>query len=153
MAPRGARPPAVLLPAPACSRRRAESHKGVYVFGSADKSHALLHRNMSIEAGARAGMIAPDETTFAYLEGRPFAPSGDGWGRAVDFWRTLPSDPGGTFDREVTLDASAVAPTVTWGTSPQDAAPITDRVPDPAAAADSVRRAVVPAWWCRAPAS
>src|SRR5438093_924414 len=83
--------------------------------------------NMSIEAGARAGMVAPDETTFAYLEGRPFAPRGDAWGAALASWRALPSDPGAPFDREVELAASAIAPTVTWGTSPQDALPRTRR--------------------------
>jgi len=96
--------------------------------------------NMAIEAGARAGMVAPDETTFAYLEGRPFAPRGDRWARALEFWRTLPSDPGARFDRELALAAGDVAPTVTWGTSPQDAAPITGRVPDPATVRDPVRR-------------
>ncbi|HTI55197.1 MAG TPA: 3-isopropylmalate dehydratase large subunit [Verrucomicrobiae bacterium] len=99
--------------------------------------------NMSIEAGARAGMVAPDETTFAYLEGRPFAPRGEMWGRALAHWRTLPSDPDAVFDREVTLDAAAIAPTVTWGTSPQDALPITGHVPDPAAMSDPARRASV----------
>jgi 3-isopropylmalate/(R)-2-methylmalate dehydratase large subunit len=97
--------------------------------------------NMSIEAGARAGMIAPDATTFAYLEGRPYAPTGDAWGKALAYWRTLPTDPGAGFDREVEIDASGIAPTVTWGTSPQDAVPITGRVPDPATVADPVRRA------------
>jgi 3-isopropylmalate/(R)-2-methylmalate dehydratase large subunit len=97
--------------------------------------------NMSIEAGARAGMIAPDDTTFAYLEGRPYAPRGDAWGAALAGWRTLPSDADAVFDREVTVDAGAIAPTVTWGTSPQDALPITDRVPDPAAVGDSGQRA------------
>ena len=87
--------------------------------------------NMSIEAGARAGMVAPDETTFAYLEGRPLAPRGDMWPRALAFWKTVPSDADAVFDREVTLDAAELAPTVTWGTSPQDALPITGRVPDP----------------------
>jgi 3-isopropylmalate/(R)-2-methylmalate dehydratase large subunit len=96
--------------------------------------------NMSIEAGSRAGMVAPDETTCAFLEGRPHAPRGQSWARALAFWRTLPSDPDAVFDREVALDAGAVAPTVTWGTSPQDALPITGRVPDPAAAGDPVRR-------------
>jgi len=96
--------------------------------------------NMSIEAGARAGMVAPDETTFAYLEGRPFAPRGDEWRAALASWRALPSDPGAPFDREVELAAGAIAPTVTWGTSPQDALPITGRVPDPAAAGDAGRR-------------
>jgi 3-isopropylmalate/(R)-2-methylmalate dehydratase large subunit len=97
--------------------------------------------NMSIEAGARCGMIAPDETTFAYLDGRPYAPKGESWERALAFWRTLPSDGDATFDSEVTLAAAEIAPTVTWGTSPQDALPITARVPDPAAVADAGRRA------------
>jgi len=99
--------------------------------------------NMSIEAGARAGLIAPDETTFAYLEGRPMAPKAADWERALAHWRTLPSDPGATYDNEVTLDAGAVAPQVTWGTSPQDVAPITGRVPDPADEADPGRRAAI----------
>ena len=97
--------------------------------------------NMSIEAGARAGMVAPDEITYAWLEGRPLAPRGDAWGAALRAWQGLPSDPGAGFDREVGLDAAAVAPIVTWGTSPQDALPITARVPDPAAAGDPARRA------------
>jgi 3-isopropylmalate/(R)-2-methylmalate dehydratase large subunit len=95
---------------------------------------------MSIEAGARAGMIAPDETTYAYLEGRPFAPKGDMWGKALAYWKTMPSDPEATFDREVTLEASDIAPTVTWGTSPQDALPITGLVPDPTREGDPARR-------------
>ena len=90
--------------------------------------------NMSIEAGARAGMVAPDATTFGYLEGRPFAPKGAAWSQALADWKTLASDPGAAFDREVELDAGEIAPTVTWGTSPQDALPITGRVPDPARA-------------------
>jgi 3-isopropylmalate/(R)-2-methylmalate dehydratase large subunit len=97
--------------------------------------------NMSIEAGARAGMVAPDETTFAYLEGRPLAPRGEMWPRAVAFWRTVPSDADAVFDRDVTLDAAALAPTVTWGTSPQDALPITGHVPDPSTVGDPARRA------------
>jgi 3-isopropylmalate/(R)-2-methylmalate dehydratase large subunit len=96
--------------------------------------------NMSIEAGARAGMVAPDETTYAYIEGRPLAPRGDAWREALAHWKTVPSDPGAPFDREVELAASDIAPTVTWGTSPQDALPITARVPDPAALADVGRR-------------
>src|SRR6185503_6660055 len=95
--------------------------------------------NMSIEAGARTGMVAPDETTFAYLEGRPLAPRGDLWARALAFWKTVPSDPDAVFDREVTLDAGELAPTVTWGTSPQDALPITGSVPDPSAVGDPAR--------------
>jgi 3-isopropylmalate/(R)-2-methylmalate dehydratase large subunit len=95
---------------------------------------------MSIEAGARAGMVAPDETTFAYLEGRPYAPTVDLWGRALPYWRTLPSDPGAVFDREVALDAAALAPTLTWGTRPQEALAINGRIPDPTAVADAARR-------------
>src|SRR5437016_8063448 len=91
-------------------------------------------------AGARAGMVAPDETTFAYLQGRPFAPRGDAWGKALAYWETLPSDADAKFDREVELGANEIAPTVTWGTSPQDALPITARVPDPAAIGDDARR-------------
>ncbi|HEV8509644.1 MAG TPA: 3-isopropylmalate dehydratase large subunit [Gemmatimonadales bacterium] len=88
--------------------------------------------NMSIEAGARAGMIAPDETTFAYLAGRPRAPSGAGWDRALAGWRGLRTDPGAHYDRQVTLDAASVAPQVTWGTHPGMVAGITARVPNPA---------------------
>src|SRR5438093_7416995 len=91
-------------------------------------------------AGARAGMVAPDETTFAYLQGPPFAPRGDAWGKALAYWETLPSDADAKFDREVELSANEIAPTVTWGTSPQDALPITGRVPDPAAIGDDARR-------------
>jgi 3-isopropylmalate/(R)-2-methylmalate dehydratase large subunit len=112
--------------------------------GSAIRAMSMDERmtvcNMSIEAGARTGMIAPDETTFAYLEGRPFAPKGEAWRRAHASWTTLPSDPGARFDREVELAASEIAPTVTWGTSPQDALPITGRVPDPSAVGDPGRR-------------
>jgi len=86
--------------------------------------------NMSIEAGARAGMVAPDETTFAYLKGRPRAPQGDAWDRAVADWRTLVTDPGATFDRTVQLDASAVEPMITYGTNPGMVAPISGCVPE-----------------------
>ena len=96
--------------------------------------------NMSIEGGARAGMIAPDDTTFAYVEGRPLAPRGAAWRQALASWKTLPSDPGAVFDREVALAAGEIAPTVTWGTSPQDALPITARVPDPADVGEPGRR-------------
>jgi 3-isopropylmalate/(R)-2-methylmalate dehydratase large subunit len=99
--------------------------------------------NMSIEAGARAGMIAPDDTTIAFVEGRPYAPKGPQWEKAVGFWRQLPSDPVARFEREVTLDGGAIAPMVTWGTSPEDAAPITARIPDPATVADGERRAAM----------
>ena len=87
--------------------------------------------NMAIEAGARAGMIAPDEKTFAYLEGRPMAPTGDNWNKAVAWWSSLPSDAGASYDKEVTLKAKDILPTVTWGTSPEDALPITSAVPYP----------------------
>jgi 3-isopropylmalate/(R)-2-methylmalate dehydratase large subunit len=96
--------------------------------------------NMSIEAGARAGMVAPDDTTFAYLAGRPYAPKGAEWDKALARWRSLPTNPDARFDREVGLDAAKIAPMVTWGTSPETAAPITARVPDPADTADAVRR-------------
>jgi len=87
--------------------------------------------NMANEAGARAGMIAPDEKTFAYLEGRPMAPTGDNWNKAVAWWSSLPSDAGASYDKEVTLKAEDIVPTVTWGTSPEDALPITSAVPYP----------------------
>jgi 3-isopropylmalate/(R)-2-methylmalate dehydratase large subunit len=87
--------------------------------------------NMSIEAGARAGMIAPDETTFAYLKGRRFSPKGEAWDRAVEHWRSLVTDPGATFDRELTIDATKLVPTVTWGTSPGMVTTIDGTVPSP----------------------
>ncbi|MDR9404013.1 MAG: 3-isopropylmalate dehydratase large subunit [Halothece sp. Uz-M2-17] len=87
--------------------------------------------NMSIEAGARAGLIAPDQTTFNYIKGRPLAPQGENWEKAVAYWQSLPSDAGATYDKEVTLKASEIIPQVTWGTSPQDVLPITESVPDP----------------------
>jgi 3-isopropylmalate/(R)-2-methylmalate dehydratase large subunit len=96
--------------------------------------------NMSIEAGARAGMIAPDETTFAYLNGLRHSPRGDAWDAAVREWRTLPSDPGAKFDRELTIDAATLAPYVSWGTSPGMVAPITDTVPNPATAETEIGR-------------
>ncbi|MGC8783433.1 MAG: 3-isopropylmalate dehydratase large subunit [Armatimonadota bacterium] len=95
--------------------------------------------NMSIEAGARAGMIAPDETTFAYLEGRRFAPQGKQFERAVAYWQTLPSDPDARFDREVQFNVSEFAPQVTWGTSPEQVVDVTDRVPDPASFTDETK--------------
>ena len=97
--------------------------------------------NMAIEGGARAGMIAPDEKTFAYLEGRPMAPKGETWDKAVAYWRSLPSDEGARYDTEVMLPASEIAPTVTWGTSPEDALAITAAVPDPEKEKDDVKRA------------
>ena len=97
--------------------------------------------NMAIEGGARAGMIAPDEKTFAYLQDRPMAPKGEMWDRAVDYWRSLPSDDGASYDTEIVLPASEIAPTVTWGTSPEDALPITASVPDPDKEKDEIKRA------------
>jgi 3-isopropylmalate/(R)-2-methylmalate dehydratase large subunit len=85
--------------------------------------------NMSIEAGARAGLIAPDDVVFEYLKGRPLAPEGDDWDRAVAWWHSLVTDPGAGFDKSVVIDAAAVQPTVTWGTSPEDVAPIGGAVP------------------------
>jgi 3-isopropylmalate/(R)-2-methylmalate dehydratase large subunit len=96
--------------------------------------------NMSIEAGARAGMVAPDDTTFAYVHGRPYAPKGADWEVALAHWASLRSDADAQFDREVHLDAAETAPMVTWGTSPEAAAPITARVPDPDSARDAARR-------------
>jgi 3-isopropylmalate/(R)-2-methylmalate dehydratase large subunit len=99
--------------------------------------------NMSIEAGARAGLVAPDEKTIAYVMGRPYAPKGAAWEQAVAYWRTLPSDPGAKYDKEAHLDAADIAPHVSWGTSPQDVAPITGRVPDPAQVDDPLKRAAM----------
>jgi 3-isopropylmalate/(R)-2-methylmalate dehydratase large subunit len=87
--------------------------------------------NMSIEAGARAGMIAPDETTFAYLKGRRFSPKGEAWNAAVSHWRSLVTDPGATYDRELNIDATKLVPTVTWGTSPGMVTTIDGTVPSP----------------------
>ncbi len=96
--------------------------------------------NMSIEAGARAGLIAPDEKTFAYLKDRARAPKGDAWQAALTYWRRLTTDVGAHFDKEIVLDASALPPLVTWGTSPQDVVAITGQVPDPATLEDEGRR-------------
>jgi 3-isopropylmalate/(R)-2-methylmalate dehydratase large subunit len=119
---------------------RAVEYAGPVIAGMGMDERLTLC-NMSIEAGARCGMVAPDDTTYAYLEGRAYAPRGALWEQALAFWRSVPSDPAAAFDREVTLDGGEIAPTVTWGTSPQDALPITARVPDPAAEGDPVRRA------------
>jgi 3-isopropylmalate/(R)-2-methylmalate dehydratase large subunit len=96
--------------------------------------------NMSIEAGAKAGLIAPDQVTFDYLEGRAHAPKGAAWDEAVAYWKTLPTDEGAAFDKEVTLDAAEIFPHVSWGTNPGQVAPITDRVPDPASFDDPTER-------------
>ncbi len=97
--------------------------------------------NMAIEAGARAGLIAPDETTFDWIKGRPYAPEGADFAAAVSYWRSLASDPGAAYDKTVRLDAAAIAPMVTWGTSPERVAPITGAVPDPEAEPDPAKRA------------
>ncbi|NKB55179.1 MAG: 3-isopropylmalate dehydratase large subunit [Alphaproteobacteria bacterium] len=99
--------------------------------------------NMTVEAGARAGMIAPDEKTFAYLEGRPRAPKGADWDKAVAYWKTLPTDPGAAFDREFKMSAAEIAPQVTWGTNPEEVAPITGAVPDPKDAPNEDRRRMI----------
>ena len=113
--------------------------------GSAIRSLSMDGRmticNMSIEAGARAGMVAPDETTFAYLQGRPHAPKGKDWEDAVAYWRTLPTDPGAVFDAEVFIDANELEPFVTWGTNPGQGSSLSASVPDPAEIADPNERA------------
>jgi 3-isopropylmalate/(R)-2-methylmalate dehydratase large subunit len=96
--------------------------------------------NMSIEAGARAGLVAPDETTIAYMRGRPMSPKGGTWEQAVAYWKTLPSDPGAHYDRVVELKAEDIVPQVTWGTSPEQVQPINGRVPDPSEEKDEMRR-------------
>lgn len=113
--------------------------------GSAIRSLSMDGRmticNMSIEAGARAGMVAPDETTFAYLQGRAHAPAGADWDAAVEYWKTLPTDEGAVFDAEVFIDADALEPFVTWGTNPGQGVSLSDVVPDPAAIDDQHERA------------
>ncbi|WP_425229377.1 3-isopropylmalate dehydratase large subunit [Sphingomonas sp.] len=101
----------------------------------------LTVANMSIEAGARAGLIAPDDTTFAYLQGRPMAPADEEWDRAVAWWRTLPTDAGARYDKAVRLDAGVIAPALTWGTSPEDVVAITGAVPEPDSFADPSKQA------------
>jgi len=101
------------------------------VFEQMSVEERLTVCNMSIEAGARAGLIAPDDTVFNYLEGRPMAPKGEEWDAAIAYWRTLHTDPGAVFDKSVTIDAADVAPTITWGTSPEDTVPIGGKVPSP----------------------
>ncbi|HVY42869.1 MAG TPA: 3-isopropylmalate dehydratase large subunit [Hyphomicrobiaceae bacterium] len=112
--------------------------------GSAIRSLSIEGRltvcNMSIEGGGKAGMIAPDDTTYEYISGRPFAPKGAAWDAALAYWRSLPSDDGAKFDKELTLNGSEIAPMVTWGTSPEDAAPVNAVVPDPASAPDAAKR-------------
>jgi len=96
--------------------------------------------NMSIEAGARAGMIAPDETTFAYVAGKPYAPKGEALEKAIAWWKTLPADAGAVYDKTVVLDAAKLTPMVSWGTNPEAVVPISGTVPDPAAEADEAKR-------------
>jgi 3-isopropylmalate/(R)-2-methylmalate dehydratase large subunit len=95
---------------------------------------------MSIEGGARAGLVAPDETTFEYLKDKPRAPKGEKFGKAVAYWRTLASDPGAKYDKEVVIDAAGIAPSVTWGTSPEDVLPITASVPEPSSFRDEAKQ-------------
>jgi 3-isopropylmalate/(R)-2-methylmalate dehydratase large subunit len=118
-----------------------------YVFeyrGSAIRGLSMANRmticNMSIEGGARAGMIAPDQTTFDYIKGRPFAPKGAEWDKAVAYWQTLVTDDDATFDRELTLDANALQPMVTYGTNPGQGVPVTGRVPRPEELEDPAER-------------
>ena len=115
--------------------------------GSAIKALSMEGRmtvcNMSIEAGARAGMIAPDSTTFDYIKGKPHAPYGKDWESAVSYWETLNTDPDAQFDQEITIDASALRPFVTWGTNPGQGLPLDQVVPDPKAVSDPVERAAI----------
>ncbi len=113
------------------------------VFINMSVEERLTICNMSIEAGARAGLIAPDETVFAYLQGRPLAPKGADWDAAVAYWRTLFSDPGATFAKSVAINAADVEPSVTWGTSPEDVLPIGGRVPSPTDYADETKQIAV----------
>jgi len=106
-----------------------------------DMAGRMTVSNMTIEAGARAGLIAPDDTTFAYVKGREYAPKGAAWEQAVAYWRTLPSDPGAQYDTTVTLNAGDIAPMVTWGTNPGAVVPVTGVVPDPSQVADEGQRA------------
>ncbi|MFC0204586.1 3-isopropylmalate dehydratase large subunit [Novosphingobium soli] len=112
-------------------------------FAAMSIEERLTVANMSIEAGARTGLFAPDETAFAYLKGRPMAPKGEAWDRAVAHWRTLRTDEGAVFDKSVTIDAAAIAPSVTWGTNPEQVAPVTGRAPRLEDIADEARRAAV----------
>lgn len=115
--------------------------------GSAIKALSMEGRmtvcNMSIEAGARAGMIAPDSTTFDYIKGKPHAPYGKDWESAVSYWETLNTDPDAQFDREITIDASTLRPFVTWGTNPGQGLPLDQVVPDPKEVSDPVERAAI----------
>jgi 3-isopropylmalate dehydratase len=115
--------------------------------GSAIREQTMEARmsicNMAIEGGARAGMIAPDQITYDYLKGRPLAPTGADWDKAVAYWNTLRADDDAQYDVNVEINAADIAPTVTWGTSPQDVVPITGKVPDPAQESDPARRLAI----------
>ena len=113
------------------------------VFEAMSVEGRLTVCNMSIEAGARAGLIAADDTTFSYLKGRPYSPNGVEWDAAVAWWRSLATDPGATFDKSVRIDAADIGPTVTWGTSPEDTAPIGGTVPSPESFADPSKQEAV----------
>jgi 3-isopropylmalate/(R)-2-methylmalate dehydratase large subunit len=106
-----------------------------------DMAGRLTVCNMSIEGGARAGLVAPDDVTFDYIRGRPYAPQGEAFDHAVAYWRTLASDEGAVYDKTVVMDAASIVPMVSWGTSPEAVAPITGTVPDPAAVPDEAKRA------------
>jgi 3-isopropylmalate/(R)-2-methylmalate dehydratase large subunit len=121
-----------------------------YVFEYSGPAVQALHMeermtlcNMSIEAGARAGMVAPDETTFEYLSGREFAPKGEAWESALDGWRTLPSDPGAEFDKSISMDVSNLEPMITYGTNPEMGIPINQTVPDPQSEPDLTKRSTL----------
>ncbi len=111
--------------------------------GALDMEERMTVCNMAIEGGARAGLVAPDEVTFQYLAGRPAAPKGAAWDRALTRWRTLPSDPGARFDRSISLDAAALDPMITFGTNPGMGIPIGGRIPDPASLPDASQRAAL----------
>ena len=113
------------------------------VFAAMSIEGRLTVANMAIEAGARSGLFAPDETTFAYLKGRPMAPQGEAWDEAVTYWKTLPTDEGAVFDKSIVIDAAEIVPSVTWGTSPEDVVPITGMVPSPDSFADPSKREAV----------
>ncbi|MBK6802535.1 MAG: 3-isopropylmalate dehydratase large subunit [Novosphingobium sp.] len=120
-----------------CGQLRASGGTGYVIeyTGSAIRDLSIEGRltvsNMAIEHGARAGLIAPDDKTFAYVKGRPYAPTGEDWDRAVEWWKSLATDPGAVYDKVVVIDAADIAPNVTWGTSPEDVLPITGTVPAP----------------------
>ena len=130
------------------TKKRIRAHPadhGGHAFASLAVEARLTLCNMSIEIGARLGLVAPDAATFAYVRGREMAPAGAAFEQAVAWWRQLRSDPGAAFERDVVLDCTRVAPQVTWGTTPQDVAGIDGHVPDPASFADAARRTLAAA--------